>query len=305
MNFILPKIHNFIDKSKNCENDSPKKFIHVIDGYAIVSNSIIVAVDLREYIKSEIDIDTDQEFEELTELINWFNGKSFSFEFWNEFIKQSIVSLRTNDVLEIELNSYSKQMIWEDPYVSNAKLKSSLKLIIDNIARDGESIDRIGINSAYYSLLSSAFQKEMKSDSLIFQFAPSGNAMKFTFYRRDYIFGIIPIDQSASMSITAFVNDSLFKDKIENVYESIEVEEFNEIPKIQEELQEDDEENLFSNNQEENSDLEKETKETEINEIPKPPKKKSSKKTSKIEEEPEPIEEENPFMMGDSGPDLS
>ena len=42
-----------------------------------------------------------------------------------------------------------------------------------------------------------------------------------------------------------------------------------------------------------------------INEIPKSPKKKSSKKTSKIEEEPEPIEEENPFMMGDSGPDLS
>ena len=42
MKFILPKIHNFVDKSKDCVNDSPKKHVHVVDGYAIVSNSIIV-----------------------------------------------------------------------------------------------------------------------------------------------------------------------------------------------------------------------------------------------------------------------
>ena len=276
MKFILPKIHNFVDKSKNCENDSPKKHVHVVDGYAIVSNSIIVAVNLREYIKAECDIDSDEEFEELTELINWFNGKSFSYEFWNEFVKQSIVVLKTNDVLEVELNSYNKQMIWENPFVDEAKLKGTFNQIIQNICREAESNERIAANGAYYSVLASAFQKEIKSDSLIFQFATSGNAIKFTFSRRDYIFGIIPMDVSSTQSITAFANDSVFKELLENAYEQIKVQEvvpdFDSSPFTESEEDLPEMEDLFEEKIEEEKVEEEKPLEAEIPKPPKPPK---------------------------------
>lgn len=302
MNFILPKIHNFVDKSKDLENDSPRKFIHVIDGYAVVSNTIVVAVDLREYIKAECDVEADDEFEELTELINWFNGKSFTFEFWNEFVKKSFVVLKTNDCLEIELSSFNKQMIWEDPFVSQPKFKSSLKQIIDNICREGESVERIGINSGYFSVLNSAFSKEMKSDSLIFLFVPSGNGIKFSFYRRDYIFGMFPIDQSSTMSITAFVNDSIFKDKIENTYNEISVEEVEDIGKIESDLFK-EETGYVPDSEQSLEDFQENEEPKEI--VPEPVKEKKSKKKEKEIPEPKISDDDNPFLLGDGEPDLS
>ena len=297
MYFILPKIHNFVDKSKELETDSPRKYVHVIDGYAIVSNSIIVAVDLREFIKTELKIETEAEFNELTELIDWFNGKSFSFEFWNEFVKQSFVSLKADDCLEIELSSFNKQMIWEDPYVSQAKLKSSLKQIIDNICREGQEIERVAVNAAYYSLVSSAFSKEMKTDSLIFLFIPDGNAIKFTFYRRDYIFGMIPLDNSAITSITAFSIDSLFQDKIQKIYDGIEVEEIEDFKSnsFEDENQEEEKEDLFSNIPEAPKHI--------SDEIPKPPKRTKKEKVQEEQAVEEEQQEESPF--GDDEPDLS
>lgn len=210
MKFKLPSLHLGLLKDLKSPEEDSRKFVHVIGGHAILQNDVIIVVDLREYVKLECDITDQEELEQLTTIVNWMEGKSFSNEFWKELTKENHVTL-TPDGFEIEYLSYNKVLMYED-IKTNALLMA--QVINDNIGAIPVTVDRIGIKSSVLTTLTSIFKSEMKSDNFIFDFAGKEKPIKFTAQRKTYIFGLLPTDYNSTTEFTAFLNINDFRDMI-------------------------------------------------------------------------------------------
>lgn len=210
MKFKLPSLHLGLLKDLKSPEDDSRKFIHVIGGHAILQNEIIIIVDLREYIKHECDITDQEELDQLTSIINWMEGKSFSNEFWKELTKENHTTM-TPDGFEIEYLSYNKVLVYE-AIDTNPLLMA--QVINDNIGAIPVTVDRIGIKSSVLTTLTSMFKTEMKSDNFVFDFCGKTNPIKFTAQRKTYIFGLLPTDYNSTTEFTAFLNVNDFRDTI-------------------------------------------------------------------------------------------
>lgn len=218
MKFKLPQLHLLVDANKKSSEEDPKKYVHVINGHAIVNNNLICAVSLREYVKLECDVTDELELDRLTGILDWMEGKSFTKEFWAELVKECFVNLNGEDQLEIEHQTYNKLLVYE--YVACDK-ELPLQVISDNICRDESNVNRVGIDGSVLTNLTKVFKNEIKNDSIVFGFTGSANAVKFTCSRRDYIFGLIPVNYDSASELTAFLGNSDFKDGIDKYLSEI------------------------------------------------------------------------------------
>ena len=206
-----PKIHLLLNSNGKLVDSDPRKSVHVVDGHAIVSNDIIAVVNLREYIKRELGVTEESEFKELSEFIDWMNGKSFNKNFWAEFTKEILleeVDLE-NDEVEISYSGFNKKL----QYVQrDTNSERALQLLKANIMRDELPRERFAIGGEYLNLITKAFGNELKYDNLLFSMAEQGTSVRFSLNKKDYIFGIIPESFEASMDMMAFDNCSSVAD---------------------------------------------------------------------------------------------
>lgn len=211
MKIRLPKIHLLLNSNGKLVDSDPRKSVHVVDGHAIVSNDIIAVVNLREYIKRELGVTEESEFKELSEFIDWMNGKSFNKNFWAEFTKEILleeVDLE-NDEVEISYSGFNKKL----QYVQrDTNSERALQLLKANIMRDELPRERFAIGGEYLNLITKAFGNELKYDNLLFSMAEQGTSVRFSLNKKDYIFGVIPESFEASMDMMAFDNCSSVAD---------------------------------------------------------------------------------------------
>lgn len=211
MKIRLPKIHLLLNSNGKLVDSDPRKSVHVVDGHAIVSNDIIAVVNLREYIKRELGVTEESEFKELSEFIDWMNGKSFNKNFWDEFTKEILleeVDLK-NDEVEISYSGFNKKL----QYVQrDTNSERALQLLKANIMRDELPRERFAIGGEYLNLITKAFGNELKYDNLLFSMAEQGTSVRFSLNKKDYIFGVIPESFEASMDMMAFDNCSSVAD---------------------------------------------------------------------------------------------
>lgn len=223
MRFKLPKIQVFLSNSKKAPDNDPRKVIHVYNGYAIVSNDIIAIINLREFIKSELNIVDETDLKKLSEIISWMNGKAFNKQFWTELSKEVFVESvdPENDELEIFFSGFKNRIQWESIETDTDRV---LKLLKHNLNREDVAMERYAVSGEHLNLISKAFASEMKTDNILFSLSGTSNAVKFSLANKDYIFGIIPESFSASMDIMAFDNTrTLFE-----VLESDDIDELDE-----------------------------------------------------------------------------
>ena len=214
MRFKLPKIQNLLNSNKKVLDNDSRKLIHVFNGYAVVSNDIIVVVDIKEYVKRELKITVEEDLNTLKTIVSWMNGKSFNREFWTEFTKEiSVVNVDDENEIEIEFSGFTKKLLYEKIETDSMKAFSLLK---SSIKAEKTEMERFSINGEILSLISKAFGTEIKSDEVIFQLSGSGKGIKFSFSTKDYIFGIVPESFNASMSMVAFDNFSTISEILEN-----------------------------------------------------------------------------------------
>lgn len=202
MKFKLPKLQTFLNGDKKISDSDPTKSIHVSNGHAIVSNNIVAIVDLRNYVKRELNVIDENELEELTSILDWMEGKSFSKDFWSELTGERFVTL-TEDGLSITHESYISNLNYFD---RDTDIKHALKILKDNLMRPEKEMSRFALSGDHFSLLTKGFSNELKGDNFIFKLSGSGNTVLFSLQRRDYIFGIIPEHFDSSMDLTAFLN---------------------------------------------------------------------------------------------------
>ena len=198
--FVLPKLDTLLLKDLKADSNDPRKFIHVMNGHAVVQNNVIVIVDLREYVKTECELYDEKELEDLTDIIDWMEGKSFPADYWAELTKEHLIN-RIEKGLEISTLNYSKVLIYEDPEVS---LELIADILASNLNKDSMAVPRIAINADLVAKITSVFKKELKGLSLIFEFTGQDCAARFQASKKDYIFGIIPTNYNDSVEIYNF-----------------------------------------------------------------------------------------------------
>jgi hypothetical protein len=212
MKFKLPKLHLLVTSDKKVSDDNARKYIHVVGGHAIVNNEIIVAVNLRNYVKIECSITDEFELNRLSGILDWMEGKSFTKDFWQELVKENFVNLNGNNNIEIENVNYNKILVYEEVVSDNV---IPFEVIRDNIDRPGSPVQRIAYDGKVLSLLTKTFGSELTNDSIIFEYTGQENASKFTLTRRDYIFGLLPTNYNSSSELTAFLPNATLKEIIE------------------------------------------------------------------------------------------
>lgn len=209
----LPKLDTLVSTDKDLPENAQSKVIKVKNGYAYVQNGISVIVNLREYIKIENSLTTEEEIKELDEFMAYVEGKTFSKDYWKEMTKQCYVSIVDDEVL-VEYGTYNKflQYTEMDDYEDESVVRKYLLQTLSNKTTEKE---RFVLDGAYIQKLQKAFSNELKTDQIMFSKVEGQSNVKFTFLRRDYIFGLIQEDQDEVNNITAFLNLNLFDKNFE------------------------------------------------------------------------------------------
>lgn len=204
----LPKLDTLVSTDKDLPENSQSKVIKVKNGYAYIQNGISVIVNLREYIKIENSLTTEEEIKELDEFMAYVEGKTFSKDYWKEMTKQCYVSIVDDEVL-VEYGTYNKflQYTEMDDYEDESVVRKYLLQTLSNKTTEKE---RFVLDGTYIQKLQKAFSNELKTDQIMFSKVEGQSNVKFTFLRRDYIFGLIQEDQDKVNNITAFLNLNLF-----------------------------------------------------------------------------------------------
>lgn len=204
----LPKLDTLVSTDKDLPENAQSKVIKVKNGYAYIQNGISVIVNLREYIKIENSLTTEEEIKELDEFMAYVEGKTFSKDYWKEMTKQCYVSIVDDEVL-VEYGTYNKflQYTEMDDYEDESVIRKYLLQTLSNKTTEKE---RFVLDGTYIQKLQKAFSNELKTDQIMFSKVEGQSNVKFTFLRRDYIFGLIQEDQDEVNNITAFLNLNLF-----------------------------------------------------------------------------------------------
>lgn len=205
MNFKLPKLDQVIKLTKDNQNDVANH-IFVRNGVAILSKPyIILCVNLREYIKRELKVDQSDDIEKMDEILDWFEGKHFTKEFWKELTSVKYVSLNKNGLL-IEEASYEKSLIYEEAILDADEVESTFRNIRNAFSRKDEMGDIICFNSSVIADIQKVFGGELKVDDLIFKSAGSNKPTLFSGRLKDYIFGSFAVLYDESNELMSFDN---------------------------------------------------------------------------------------------------
>lgn len=205
MKLKFPKLQNLVNSDKSLEFNHRSKLIHVIKGHAIVANKVIFAVDLREYIKIECQLETEEDFEELDELMIWLEGKSFIKDYWAELTSECFIKLSAEeDSLKIKYPEYDKALLYENIAPNEI---SFLDVVKNNmLAEKTISNDRVAIDFKYLSDIVSVFKKEFSNQKIIIEFTGKDGLMRFSGVRKSYIFGAINLSYDEANEFIGFQN---------------------------------------------------------------------------------------------------
>lgn len=205
MNFRLPKLDQVIKLTKDNVNDV-SNHIFVKNGVAVVKQPyIILCTNLREYIKRELKVDDTDDIEKMDEILEWFEGKYFTKEFWKELTSTKYVSLSENGLL-IEESSYEKSLIYEYPMIDKDEINNQFDLIKTTLGRKSTITDRVCFNSNFITDLNKVFGSDLKVDDLLLDFGGKDQPMLFSGRLKDYIFGCVAVKYEESSELLAFDN---------------------------------------------------------------------------------------------------
>lgn len=169
-------------------------------------------------------------------ILEWFEGKSFTKEFWKNLVSEKLVTL-SDDSLKIQDSTFESYLHYES---AQLELAVHFKGISDNVDKEEFAIYRTSLLGSDLDLLSKAFKNELKKDSINFEFSQTPNPVKFSFARRNYIFGSIPTTRHSETSLMAFVENKTFKENLDKILMDMPVPEPPAPPKSTAENEDDD-----------------------------------------------------------------
>lgn len=210
MKIKFPKLGSLLSVDKEIPNDDYKKLIHIRSGYALVfQGDLFIAVDLREYIKRECQIEDSDELGNLSNLVNIMEGKSFTKAFWDELKTPQEVSFNPVSIT-ISNGLFIKNLLFDNVISDISSKEKFAKKILNKKSVGAPKFSFHG--DIIYPLLN-VFKSELKNDSVLFSILEEGSVVKFSGRSKEYIFGFFSLDFDGAQEFTNFQNIELFLDK--------------------------------------------------------------------------------------------
>ena len=175
------------------------------------------AVNLREYIKSECEVDDEESLEQLDTILLWLEGKSFTKEFWSQLTKEQIVYME-GDALVVEDSFFTSYFHYQSVELD---LRLILKSTADNVNLTDFSLYRVSFSGNHLELLQKAFKNELKKDYLNLEFSETSKPVKFSLSIRNFIFGSIKSTMNSASELMAFIGNKDFKEILDKHLSSL------------------------------------------------------------------------------------
>lgn len=209
----FPNLHKALVKSKDLQDNDPRKGIIVISQNAIVfTDAFCLVVNLYDYFNIDCNITDDEDLEELEKILFFMDGKMFVEDYWKELTKGANMKVE-NGALSIENPKYEKDLHHRDfdvnlyqPLDTLTKVNSREDGLVTNI-----SVPFVALKKIFDVL------PDFKTDDIVFTFATMNEPVKFTFKNRKHFFGYIQTNYGAASEafkyemFENFINDPTVK----------------------------------------------------------------------------------------------
>jgi len=185
----FPKLEKALRKDKKNVKLFYEKGIVILSGVAFaITDSLILAVDLKEFFIMEKNIESDEEMSELDMILFHLEQKVFSKEYWEELTKLSDMSI-VEGKLKIENLHYTKTLDYEHEMNNFGSLLKILNDFNNYDELEDKSTEICLEVSSLISIIES-WKTHLKLDTIYFK-PIDKNYVKFTFKKRPYFFGFI------------------------------------------------------------------------------------------------------------------
>lgn len=193
----FPKINEALSKNQTSLNtNSPRRRVIIVDNHAIVlSDFFCVVVNLYEYFTIDQGITEPEDRDSLTEILEYFNGKSFNKDYWAELVKGADVEVMENGNLFIKTPKLERELHYEDAHLD---VLSLLEHLYKTNGREKMACDTIALNFKAMKTLGKCFGTELDTQSIVYEFSGQDRYVKFTFSRSKFIYGYVHTDYDAA-----------------------------------------------------------------------------------------------------------
>lgn len=190
----LPALHKAISASKDLDFDNPQRYISVVNGHAIISNSVAVLVfNLDDYFNNYEDLKPD-ETHYYNELVEWMNGKFFSKEFWNEISGTKTISVIDSSTLRVE-DANVKNLSYTH---HNVNIQGILKMLNYNAKTQPIPYPASAFSKACYTFIDKAVGKQIGTSSIITEFVEKEKPARWIADKNFYVFGLFMPNHAAT-----------------------------------------------------------------------------------------------------------
>jgi len=196
MKFKLPSLHQVVN-SKGKTAEDIKQYIYIHNGIAMTFGDPVFIVDLYDYVKTECNIEDDDDLSELESIITHLNNRSIPATAWKELTTECDVTLEDN---EIVISKVSHKMILDLEYnsIGLPYFKKTISRYVKILESPTLARDTSAFKGSIIQLMGSVFKKETKSNTIRLFSCDNSAAVKFTVNGKPYIMGIFNIDEDVN-----------------------------------------------------------------------------------------------------------
>lgn len=229
MKFKLPALQNVVRKSNASSKEDIKQYIFINNGYAFTFDQPVFIVNLREYVKTECNIEDEEDIEELDKILAFLEHKAIPSSAWKELTTESDVSL-SPDEDEIIIEKVSHKMIL-DLEINNIGLpyfKPLIKKYINILKAQTTARESVTFNGNILGIMGSVFKKEIRSDAVrLFNCADSA-AVKYIVNGKPYIVGIMNINEDVDQLNKSLTVEMDIDQMVYDISENLKIDSFEE-----------------------------------------------------------------------------
>ena len=192
----LPNLHKGLTQIENEFDISGYIFIN--NYHAITTNrKHVIVTDLKTLMSTKVTENTQVEYEEIMDLLEYLEGKLISASYWEELVNGDRIEVSDEDFLLLQSKGVSKELHYVAPDFEDGNsaliyYNKILHALKDYSVKEVLKVHISNIPVNFVLLINSMFGTTIKNDTLIMEHLGMDKSIRFTFDTNRHIFGLIP-----------------------------------------------------------------------------------------------------------------
>lgn len=189
----IPSIEGGIKITKEMASDDSRQYICIREGHAIIHSFYgLIIVGLKDYFENHEKI-SDAQSEGFQEFMDWMEGKNFSVAFWKRMVGLNNISVKDDETIRIENESFSEDLIYNHKPVLVENLFKALKM---NISTEKRDMNMFVMDMKCIDFLVKTIGKIAPARKVIYESVHKERPVRFTLLDMHCVFGILSCNVS-------------------------------------------------------------------------------------------------------------